>query len=241
MGKNLAEHPAFPLLAQPKSSAWKEGDFGLQTGAHFLSQAHAGAIDLQLMCFSYLNAASPDPAVETHLRSLAGGTMECVSHVVGIACVLKKPLSTGNIHITSMDLRRQPHIIPNYLSNPTDYVMMRELVRKGCALLNSASMTAVLGLPLNIDKGTTNSDEKLNAAIEANSASAYHFVGTCRMAPEGRGVLDRCTGRLVLLLQILVSFRQCRRRKSMLPAAMTAERIARSLRDVVDVRSGAKR
>lgn len=115
-----------------------------------------------------------------------------VSHVAAVAGVLSEPLSTGNIRITSKNPKIQPHTIPNYFANPTDYVMMREIVRKGYALVTALEMSAVLDPPLNIDKETISSDEKLNAAIEPSSASA-------------------------------------------------SERIARSLRDSVNVESGPKR
>ena len=113
VGDSLADHPGFPLLAQPKSSAWKDSDFSLQTSARFSSEAHPSAVNLQLTCFSYLNAASPDPAVETQRRSLAGGTMNGVSYVASVACVLNKLLSTGNIYVTSKDPKSQPHMVPN--------------------------------------------------------------------------------------------------------------------------------
>ena len=116
--------------------------------------------------------------------------------------------------------------------------MMRELVRKGYALLTSHEIMAVLGPPLNIDKDMIGSDEKLSAVVEANSASAYHFVGTCRMAPEGTGVVDQSgrvygiTGLVIADASIIPTVPSA---NSMLPTTMTAERIARSLRDSVDV------
>lgn len=53
IGDNLGDHVSFPLLAQPKPHAYRDGDdFSLQTIARFSSKARPGTVDLQLTCFS---------------------------------------------------------------------------------------------------------------------------------------------------------------------------------------------
>ncbi|KAJ9638229.1 hypothetical protein H2199_006916 [Coniosporium tulheliwenetii] len=246
VGENLGDHVSFPLLAQPKPHAYRDGDdFSLQTIARFSSKARPGTVDLQLTCFSYLNAGNPDPRVEQPRRSLAGGAMEGVTHVAGIGAVLNKPLSTGNVSIRSRDPKDLPMVNPNYLAERIDVLAAREMVRAGFKLLVSPEMQAVLGPPLNLDQETLDSDEKLDAAIYKNVASAYHFAGTCKMASTARGGVVDESGRVWGLTGLIVGdasvIPTVPSANTMLPTAMTAHRIAISLRDNVDVgRRGSK-
>ncbi|EON62358.1 hypothetical protein W97_01580 [Coniosporium apollinis CBS 100218] len=183
VGDNLGDHVSFPLLAQPKSHAYRDGDdFSPQTIARFSYKARPGIVDLQYTCFSYLNAGNPDPRVEQPRRSLAGGAMEGVTHVAGIGAVLNKPLSTGNVSIGCKDPRALPIVNPDYLADQIDVLAAREMVKAGFKLLVSGEMQAVLGPPLNMDQETLGSEERLDAAFYKNMTSAYHFASTSMTA-----------------------------------------------------------
>ena len=190
VGENLSDHPCVPVVARPKPGSYGAGDYSLQMQARWSSQSNVGAVDLQMVCFSYLYARA-DPMVQQ--RSI-GGTVD--GHVAGIGCNVNKPLSLGTIRITERDGSTFPEISPHYLESHQDLRAAREVVRKAFSVISSSPMQAVLGPPIGIDSDIIEEDEALDEYITGQFSSTYHFCGSCRMAAREKGGVVDQSGRV---------------------------------------------
>lgn len=240
VGDNLGDHFAVPLLAVPRPEACSDDDFALQAGLRTSSTVQPGSMDLQLTFFSYLHPGNPDPRVKPtrgSSRSLAGdgGLPAGAERLAGMACVLNKPRSVGVVRIVSpQDAAVLPSVDPRNLSHPTDRAVARELVRLGWRVMRSEPLRSLLGPPLTFSDSVVADDQALDEAIAKNNASAYHFVGSCKMAPkENAGVVDE-SGRVYGLEGVWIGDASIipvvPAANSMLPTVMVAERIAASLK-----------
>jgi choline dehydrogenase len=101
-----------------------------------------------------------------------------------IACYQLRPESLGSIHIRSADPDAQPAIRFNFLGDPIDqrvmargFHMMREIVAQpAMAPFRSEEVSPGPSVV---------TDEQALTWIRANSQTAYHPIGTCRMGPAG--------------------------------------------------------
>jgi choline dehydrogenase len=191
VGLNLSDHPCIPLVARPRPGAYTDTDYSLQMQARWSSSLNPGAIDLQMVCFSYLFAQAADPSRPQ--RSL-GGTE--TGHVAGIGCNINKPTSLGMVEIRSRDPNQMPIVRPDYLSTPHDRVLAREVVRTAYAVLTSPAMQAVLTAPLGITAQVVADDKMLDGYIQAQYSTTYHFCGSCRMASREKGGVVDQSGRV---------------------------------------------
>ena len=190
VGENLSDHPCIPVVARPRPGSYAAGDYSLQMQARWSSQSNMGAMDLQMICFSYLYAPA-DPMVQQ--RSL-GGTVD--GHVAGIGCNVNKPLSLGTIRITGTDGMTYPEVNPHYLESDRDLHAAREVVRRAFSVIASQPMQEVLEPPIGIDTDTVENDEKLDQYIKSQFSSTYHFCGSCRMAARKKGGIVEQSGRV---------------------------------------------
>ena len=193
VGSSAYDHPCIPIVAKPREGSYEADDYSLQFQARWSSSLRPGAIDLQLVCFSYLFAEAPDPQVQQQQRSLAGVSS---GHVAGIGCNLNKPTSFGNISIGSCSPMDLPTIIPNYLQSTVDRRRAREVVRIAYRVMMSPHMQQVLEPPLTLKPSTVDSDSQLDEYIWSQVTSAYHFCCTCRMASREKGGVVDQSGRV---------------------------------------------
>jgi choline dehydrogenase-like flavoprotein len=195
VGANLADHPCIPVVAYPKPKAYVETDFSLQMQARWSSTFGKGAVDLQMVCFSYLYSApslskSEQPTLPMEAQRNLGGTAS--GQVAGIGCNVNKPTSNGSVRIQSRDPKQQPLIAPNYLTTASDRARAREAVRLAHRIILSEPMQSVLSPPLGLTLEITASDGLLDNWIQSQYSSTYHFTSTCRMAARERGgVVDQ--------------------------------------------------
>ena len=102
-----------------------------------------------------------------------------------------RPESAGYVRARSPDPRDDPVIQPNYLADHED----RQVVLRGIALTRRMLSAPALA-PFHAGEDSpgasvTEAEELLDFARSSGN-TAYHLVGTCRMAPEGdpRAVVD---------------------------------------------------
>jgi choline dehydrogenase len=188
VGDNLGDHFSIPLMAVPKPGAWDLSHFSLQTALRMSTKAQPNSLDGQLTMFSYLNARTTGEGT----KGIAGTGSADIENVAGIGCVLNKPRSVGTVRATTTDPASVPQVDPNYLDQPVDWDAIRELVRVGWDVISRAPLADLLEAPIGITAELVADDAALDAFIEANAASGYHFTGTCLMAPRERGgVVDQ--------------------------------------------------
>lgn len=107
-----------------------------------------------------------------------------------IACYQLRPESLGSIHIQSADPEEQPAIRFNFLADSIDQQTMVDGFRLMRRIANTKALDGLRGEEFSpgVDIET---DEQILDWIRANSETAYHPIGTCRMGPEGpRTVVD---------------------------------------------------
>jgi choline dehydrogenase len=231
VGDNLGDHFVVPLLAQPRAGAWSPDDFSLQTALRTSTSVQPGSLDTQLLMFTYLNVRSAGSAE----RGLAGQASGDLGHVAGVGCVNNKPRATGTVRIFTTAADALPRVEPNYLEDPVDRAVTREIVRLGWSVVTSEPLTPLLGEVIGIDAERIADDAALDAALETRVASAYHFVGTARMgrADDERAVVDEqgrvhgVEGLRVIDASVIPTVPAA---NSMLPTVMVAERLSAAVR-----------
>jgi len=99
-----------------------------------------------------------------------------------------RPESLGSIHIRSGDPNAQPAIRFNFLADTIDQRAMVDGFRMIRRLVEAKPMDPLRGEEFSPGKGV-NSDDEILGWIRANSQTAYHPIGTCRMGPAGPGTV----------------------------------------------------
>lgn len=101
-----------------------------------------------------------------------------------VTCYQLRPESLGSIHIRANDPKTDPKIRFNFLDDPLDRRTMVDgfnLIRR---FINTAPFDTYRGDEFSPGPAVT-SDDDILGWIRANSETAYHPIGTCRMAPNG--------------------------------------------------------
>ncbi|ETN42794.1 uncharacterized protein HMPREF1541_01952 [Cyphellophora europaea CBS 101466] len=233
VGTNLSDHPCIPVVARPRAGTYQDGDYSLQMQTRWSSSQRPGAIDLQMVCFSYLFV----PPLAAHgTRSLAG---TATGHVAGIGCNVNKPTSTGLVAIRSRNATEYPAVTPNYLQTDHDRKAAREVVRRAYRVMTTPAMQRVLEEPLTLTRRTVDDDDALDGWILSQLSSTYHFCGSCRMAARDRGGVVDQSGRVYGVRGLRVAdasvIPTVPASNTMWTTVIFAERIGCSIRDGVDV------
>ncbi len=101
-----------------------------------------------------------------------------------VSCYQLRPESLGSIHIQSADPAKQPAIRFNFLADSIDQAAMVGGFRMMRQIVEAAPLDRFRGDEYSPGKGVA-TDEQILSYIRANSETAYHPIGTCRMGPEG--------------------------------------------------------
>lgn len=106
-----------------------------------------------------------------------------------LTCYQLRPESLGSIHIGSADPRQHPEIRFNFLSDPVDQQTMVDGVKLIRRLGNAAPLDEYRGEEVDPGPGIS-SDADILDHIRRTANTAFHPIGTCRMAPGPEGVVD---------------------------------------------------
>ena len=99
------------------------------------------------------------------------------------------PHSRGSVTISSRGLGPQPRIRFNYMNDERDVVAFRRSVHLAREVLAQDALANVSREEIT-PGAAISSDAELDAWIRANTQSAYHPCGTCRMGERDHGVVD---------------------------------------------------
>ena len=137
--------------------------------------------------------SSPDLQLTFTPASYKQGVAGMLDAYDGMTCGVwqQRPESTGYVQATSSDVREQPQIQPNYLSDPIDQKAIIAGIRLAQRLLASPPMARYFKAFESPDASVITDDELLDFARN-NGSTVFHLIGTCRMGPatDARNVVD---------------------------------------------------
>ena len=112
-------------------------------------------------------------------------------HGVLLGSILVKPQSRGRIWLRSADPKAKPAIDPRYLSDTAgaDRAALMEGLRMSAQIAAAPALKDVLGSMVRPLGATDATEDALAAAVNAESHTMYHPVGTCRMGADEESVV----------------------------------------------------
>jgi choline dehydrogenase len=119
------------------------------------------------------------------------GLVEPSGHAFTFGPVLVKPHSRGRIALRSADPTAKPIIDPRYLSDSEriDRAALMEGLRICAKIADAPPLKELLGPILRPLGATEISEETLESALNDESRTFYHPVGTCRMGTDPASVV----------------------------------------------------
>jgi choline dehydrogenase len=146
----------------------------------------------QLGMFAYSSDRQATANLEYHVQPLSldafGEPLHRFDALTASVCNIR-PLSRGEVALTSPDPTAAPSIRPNYLSHPAD----QEVALEAVALTRRICAAPALGAyePREFRPGPEATEPaELLAAIGRISTTIFHPVGTCRMGVDEAAVVD---------------------------------------------------
>ncbi len=122
------------------------------------------------------------------------GKTYVVDEFPGMSCGARqqRPRSKGHVRIASADPSVPPAIQPNYLAEAEDQAVLVAALKLARTLLHSPAMAPFVAAETLPGAAVNTDDEWLDYA-RRRGGTAYHLVGTCRMAPDSdpTAVVDR--------------------------------------------------
>ncbi|MFP6708959.1 MAG: GMC family oxidoreductase N-terminal domain-containing protein [Alphaproteobacteria bacterium] len=160
----------------------------LTTGGGFLSLPSA-----PLLAFLKTRPELASPDVQMHLVPYAVKDPKRRNlHAfpgMTVGCYQLRPESLGSIHIRSADPTAQPAIRFNFLGDPLDRETMVEGFKMMRRIVQAGPMDGYRGEEYS-PGAEVDGDAAIEQWIRANSVTAYHPIGTCRMGPGADAVVD---------------------------------------------------
>ena len=199
VGDDLNDHLSGRIILRVKepitlNDAVRTWPGKLRHGAHYLLTRRGylaiPAVSSAVFIRALPTSATPDSQCSISLFSAGqiGGELHPFPGVTG-NCVLLRPESRGFVRIKSADPREAPAINPNYLATAKD----RETITAGTQamrrIFQAPAMARYIAEEVEPGAQCVNDDELLDF-IRHRGSTTYHPVGTCRMGPDPKAVVD---------------------------------------------------
>jgi choline dehydrogenase len=166
----------------------------LRHGSHYLltRRGYLAIPAVSSACFLRALPTSSTPDSQCSISLFSAGTIGSDLHPFpGVTgnCVLLRPESRGYVRIKSADPHAAPAINPNYLATQKD----RDTIVAGVAAMRRIFQAPAMAryIAEEIEPGAQcNNDDDLLDFIRERGSTTYHPVGTCRMGPDQKAVVD---------------------------------------------------
>ena len=101
-----------------------------------------------------------------------------------------RPSSRGEISLASNDFKKQPKILPRYLSTEKDQNVLVRGVKIANELANMSPLKDLITNAYEMPQIQKSSEKELLEWIKATAITAYHPCGTCKMGDDKSSVVD---------------------------------------------------
>lgn len=200
VGRNLREHRMLVTqfrLNQPISlnPQFRGVRFFLNLARYWLTRGGimaTGSHDAVAFFSTDMDRKRPDAElVMAPLSVIPGKLSMCFEreHGMQIFGYQLRPRSHGVVEIRSGDSADSPRIQPNYLSAPEDRVMSGRILRYIRKLVAQPPLAQYVSAEV-MPGGAVQSDDDALAFHQTFGGPVMHVAGTCRIGPEGVGVVD---------------------------------------------------
>ncbi len=199
VGSNLQDHFNIRLVYRcnqpitlndavrhPLRGAREVANFALRRRGFFAMGASVAA------GFFRTDPALATPDIQTGITLFSADKIgEGLHRFPGISMIVRllRPESHGTIMARSADPFEAPAIRPNFLHAPRD----GEAIARGCQMSRQIALTGPLSEFVEseyIPGADVVSDADMLDYLRHNGATSFHPVGTCRMGPDERAVVD---------------------------------------------------
>jgi predicted dehydrogenase (TIGR03970 family) len=204
VGKRFVDHPDLTVGYKPtRHFNARPGQAIMETGLNFTADgsSHTGDLEIlaglapfaQLMLGSSGSRFAGVARVLRHpaatVKSMRGvslkRTLEQARHQwdLSFAVAVQQEDSRGDIFLTSADPHARPRIEYNYLTEPSDLIRLRQVVRVAGEILTSKAFRAVCREMTDPGPAVLASDAALDEWIRTHLATAIHMASSCHMGP----------------------------------------------------------
>ncbi|MDQ4059919.1 MAG: GMC family oxidoreductase N-terminal domain-containing protein [Pseudomonadota bacterium] len=193
VGENLRDHYTVRIAARAKAVATiNERSRGWRLGVE-IARWLAGRPSIMALSPSLVHVfwksrpelTRGDIQVLFTPASYKEGKVYVLDDFPGMTCGARqqRPESTGYVRIRSADPLELPIVQPNYLADPRDQAVIVAALKIARALLRTKALARYFVEETLPGAAVASDDEWLDFARRRGS-TAYHLVGTCRMAPR---------------------------------------------------------
>ena len=223
VGKNLRDHPQVNLTWKKKDS-YKHHKQSLKRGITVGLRYTAKGSNLNNdMLIHHTATIFPSIYFGAHSKDKYSGT--------GMIVCLYLALGSGELKLRAPNPFIQPLLNYNYFQEEEDLRRMREGVRLGVEVGESASYSKIVSNIIQPSHEQINDDTLLNHWIKQNARTSHHVSGTCKLGPEKDSMsvvnqYGKVHGVKNLRIADASIMPDCVRANTNLPTMMIAEKIA---------------
>jgi choline dehydrogenase len=194
VGRHLQDHPVAGVIQRSSAPGTLDDaeSFGelarwllFRTGRLTSNVAEAGA-------FARSDPGLSEPDLQFHFGPVyfeGHGLVPFDGHAFSLGPTLLTPHSEGTVAVVSPDPEVPPEITGNYLAEGLDVAALVKGVRMAREIISMPAFDDVRGEEILPGAEVTGPDD-LETFVRDRFELLYHPVGTCRMGPEGSGVVD---------------------------------------------------
>ena len=193
VGRNLADHlgsvPIAFTLQRPERFGMPAGNFAERLAEwHDTKSGSLASMHLDVGAFWRLHRDHADsltqfmfmPPGQCTRSTVDAGTV--TANLGGYIC---RPKSTGTITLASANPLDRPVIDPHYLSDGNDLALMTEFVATNLEIAQAKPFDGIRDRLVH----DLSSPQKIERYIRANTSTAFHPTGTCRMGVDEHSVV----------------------------------------------------
>ena len=177
VGQNLMDHPKLNVTWRMRDGRAPDvAPSGGSATLRFTAPDSEYRNDLWISMYAFA-----PPRLKTLKAPSAGEHQAARPDLAEMMIALLRPVSRGELKLTSTSQYVQPSLDYNYLSEPFDRQRLRHGIRQALEIAQNEGLREFLGERISPDDPDLASDEALDAWMLREAVTFSHISGTCRM------------------------------------------------------------